>query len=956
MMKTYSRIIPFLAVVLGLVSCNKEAPNPLASEVAGMWWKLIEQKGTLPENFGGADYTRIGNAVFLGETGSGYGVTFFFNDDEGDPIYVIGGESVAGLTYTTSVGGSIKLNFDKAYIEYADYYRNWTMTYSGGSITASDGKSRFTLDKASDAMTALIKEWDWAANGGLAPSNFAANTDFTPTAWRTEEWIYIYDGYGTDHPSKNGFSIIPLPWNKDQRESNLAQDFCDYITPENGWELALNYCGISPLKNYNYFALYNKYTGILRFFTYIPQGLNVSDANDHMWQVNTGDEISKLMPIRYGVPNDLTLKDKAQLGQTGSGFTQYVTPWVNNYSVEGYVMPAAGWWAFDIDLSLYRPGIDLSDDFITLTMRSWNNSHVSLYSTVAAGINGDMKQVADKAEDKAACTIGGVKMSAKTLKETGSSIVSMFKGAASGDLGGLISGGISLGKNALTLAGIISEEEEKQNLFNASISLQLDGTINTDGLITGSRAVTGIVSPSISFSKFDTKNSHVGQGVWNLKTSPVVYRVSDATLASGVGYRIGYTVVNTDNRNHPYPGNMTVNNQENNKYLNLYSMPTFLDPSSIEVELNPEVFPEDQIEWIKVDAICGWQPKNGFEGTDSYRNAYGLTGRGDPNKYDFWPYLYVTGYGKAHNWLNPLCDFLYDSSDKMGLHYPKTTPFVQCEDDSYDAVYGRGNDEYILEPQIMYGQRESSNVGPRHFMPALEVTVIVTVKMKNATAPYMLSRAYLPEYKTVSHDRADLEKLYGTIVPNILHSPKQVKSELNEYQLDRLSHIFEWLEPGFISITTDDIGKVMGADGNIYDNAGAATAAGTNAVAMIAYVGNDTGDATYNHGLAIALRNDIDETDWNTAMAYCASKAEVPGGKWSLPSRDQWELMIKANGNISGLNAAIVNAGGKEMKGGYWSASEYDSSRRYFYDIYGGDWHWVDNAYKGNRARACLAF
>ena len=91
-------------------------------------------------------------------------------------------------------------------------------------------------------------------------------------------------------------------------------------------------------------------------------------------------------------------------------------------------------------------------------------------------------------------------------------------------------------------------------------------------------------------------------------------------------------------------------------------------------------------------------------------------------------------------------------------------------------------------------------------------------------------------------------------------------------------------------------------------------------------------------------------------MAHCASKAEVPGGKWSLPSRDQWELMIKANGNISGLNAAIVNAGGKEMKGGYWSASEYDSSRRYFYDIYEGDWHWVDNAYKGNRARVCLAF
>ena len=954
-MKNLGKILMMLfPVVLGFSSCNKENElelNPLASEVSGMWWSLENTEGT----FAGKDYTRVGTGFCLNDDGKGYGATFYFNDDSGDPIQMRGGKDFVPFTYTTTADGLIALQFDKdGYQPDVDFFKDMTLRYQDGHISISSPQFSTGLTQASDAIAALIQEWDQILNQGsnLTPSRFEANTDFTPTTWRSEEWIYIYDGYGTDHPSKSGFSIIPLPWNKDQRESNLAQDFCDYITPENGWELALNYCGISPLRNYNYFALYNKYTGILRFFTYIPQGLNVSDANDHMWQVNTGEEMSNLLSIRYGIPNDMTLKDKSAIGQTGSGFTQFVTPWVNNYSTEGYVMPAAGWWAFDIDLSLYRPGLDLSNDFITLTMRSWNNSHVSLYSTVSAGINGSMKQVADQADNKAACTIGGVKMSVKTLKETGSSIVSMFKGAASGNLGGLISGGISLGKNALTLAGVIDEEEEVQNLFNANISLQLDGAINTDGLITGSRAVTGIVSPSISFAQFDTKNSHVGQGVWNLKTSPVIYRVSDAYLASGVGY----DNVNTDNRNHPYPGNMTTKNLQNDQYLNLYSMPSFLDPSSIEVELNPEVFPKDQIEWMKVDAICGWQPKNGFEGTDSYRNAYGMSGRGDPNKYDFWPDRYITGYGQAHDWLNPLCDFLYDSSDKMGLHYPQTTPFVKCEEDSYDAVYGRGNEEYILEPQIMYGKKKSSNVGPRHVMPALEVTVIVTVKMKNATAPYMLSRAYLPEYKTVSHERAELEKLYGTIAPNILHSPKQVKSELNEYQLNRLSHIFEWLEPDFVSITTDDIGKVMGSDGKIYDNAGAATAAGTKAEAMIAYVGNYTSDATDKHGLAITLSNDLNETDWYTAMAYCSGKAEVPGGKWSLPNGEQWELMVAANGGIDGLNAAIVNAGGKAMAGGYWSSSECDSNSSYFYDIYGGDWHWVDKAYKSNRARACLAF
>lgn len=56
--------------------------------------------------------------------------------------------------------------------------------------------------------------------------------------------------------------------------------------------------------------------------------------------------------------------------------------------------------------------------------------------------------------------------------------------------------------------------------------------------------------------------------------------------------------------------------------------------------------------------------------------------------------------------------------------------------------------------------------------------------------------------------------------------------------------------------TTDDIGKIAGADGNIYDNATAASDANTTAVAIIAYVGSagsvDASSASYK-GLAIAM-------------------------------------------------------------------------------------------------------
>ena len=90
-------------LVLGFSSCDKAKelePNPLAKQLSGLWWSLTDISGTLPEDFGGADYTRIGQAFQLNEDGTGYSVTFFFNDENSNPIYVVGGKSMAKLTYT----------------------------------------------------------------------------------------------------------------------------------------------------------------------------------------------------------------------------------------------------------------------------------------------------------------------------------------------------------------------------------------------------------------------------------------------------------------------------------------------------------------------------------------------------------------------------------------------------------------------------------------------------------------------------------------------------------------------------------------------------------------------------------------------------------------------------------------------------------------------------------------
>ena len=164
--------------------------------------------------------------------------------------------------------------------------------------------------------------------------------------------------------------------------------------------------------------------------------------------------------------------------------------------------------------------------------------------------------------------------------------------------------------------------------------------------------------------------------------------------------------------------------------------------------------------------------------------------------------------------------------------------------------------------------------------------------------------------------------------------------------------------------TAEDLGKIAGADGKIYATKADAETAGTTAVAMIAYVGSDTGNDTYTHGMALAL-SDEGEMNWSNAKSTCEGKSAVSGAAWLLPSRNQWKTMFKANGgseeSYDGLNTAVATAGGDSSKlqknERYWSSSELDSDFAWVLVI-GEDSAGWDGAPEdlGHHVRACLAF
>ena len=169
--------------------------------------------------------------------------------------------------------------------------------------------------------------------------------------------------------------------------------------------------------------------------------------------------------------------------------------------------------------------------------------------------------------------------------------------------------------------------------------------------------------------------------------------------------------------------------------------------------------------------------------------------------------------------------------------------------------------------------------------------------------------------------------------------------------------------------TAEDLGKIAGADGNIYDTKAAAEAANTTAVAMIAYVGSAS-DCT--HGLAIALADESGTKTWSEAGAACSGKTAVTGGTWRLPSIKDWQYMFIGCGasgsysdspstmSYSELATKLTTANGTALQTvSYWSSTESSPGEDAWSLYFGGSSaSFFSGDYEGGAypIRSCLAF
>ena len=168
------------------------------------------------------------------------------------------------------------------------------------------------------------------------------------------------------------------------------------------------------------------------------------------------------------------------------------------------------------------------------------------------------------------------------------------------------------------------------------------------------------------------------------------------------------------------------------------------------------------------------------------------------------------------------------------------------------------------------------------------------------------------------------------------------------------------------------VGQIIGSDGKNYD-ANATLPTGVTAVAMIAYVGSETGVAGYTHGLALALTDEASTMSWTDATGASGAAAHTPAAptpitsSWMLPSKDQWNKMIDACKNVLGTKNNYQDlrdgfsgiAGASNLSYVYWSSTEVESYPSDAWMFFFDDGSWYDYPKSDDytvKVRACLAF
>jgi len=272
-------------------------------------------------------------------------------------------------------------------------------------------------------------------------------------------------------------------------------------------------------------------------------------------------------------------------------------------------------------------------------------------------------------------------------------------------------------------------------------------------------------------------------------------------------------------------------------------------------------------------------------------------------------------------------DFLHDYDDKRGMS-PSHVIYSQDNGDSFndkkfswtETVKGRGADGYAIEPQYLGGYETA-------YMPFLEVSVTVLVKLMGMDTPIVLSRTYLPEIK--SFDATEFNNAVHKTRPYA--SKMQGHTELYDYQMKRIYTILD----------DYDVNAIF-PDGFIPKLTATSGSPGVNDRYNCDKIFDDNW-STYWYSEKTAMTNGVWFVEFRSARPFAPTKYYMVPGPfvYNYPSSESmnpynWRLLAKAKENDQWTTIATVTNDDKLPRG----MSSQQARVEYPLDVTGKTWQY----------------
>lgn len=595
-----------------------------------------------------------------------------------------------------------------------------------------------------DKITLKLKQYYRLLSDGVFGNDRFIND------WENMDSVVIY--------SDKQHTLVNLPWAA-MSATTLPSVIRNDVKKADGWEMAFSVLNNEGLDDCNYFALYNKYLGVLRVFHFVSN--SSTTGSKYSFEVNMGSPTKNCKfpfyhSLAYAIPsNHTTLPMNMNMLNDGTPSSNTFKSFYTPYSASTSTALTRGWTAFDIDMTAYCPTssdwINSGED-LSFSCKTELQQKVSLAGTLQANINGKYSS----AEQTASASSGIsslLQQASSSLGDVSNSALAAIQQQLTGSSWNVYSLYASSACNAAAFVlDYVTQNPYSGSLTDSmpgKIQMTMTGDINLSGYISSlaSNSVTPLTMNTSILSKY---NSHAGKGVWSLADDPVIYVVDDRILGDEKSLNMK---VNKDG-SYGCPA-------AEDYHIRMVS---FLDPTSIKLNINPEIFGD--VSDVKV--VCSYGIYTGEKGghTAQYAKLMGLerpTLKIVKDDEERSMYRSANSYNRTKYLYLPHTKFISEE-----LKETKDNCAVIKQEGTNYYYYGRKMTtaelpdikDFMLSPQVYLPYNTSEGKLYDGEMPDFVVTV--SVSFKSGGRDFIFSQRFLPKIQLIPF--ANLTAKYNELV------------------------------------------------------------------------------------------------------------------------------------------------------------------------------------------------